>query len=97
MTYKNSDSTVLKSAKISTLAIGTQVVFYNDGSLEDIHVIQGVTEENSVIGNKGRMKTTVKVNTQLEYPFTQDIDRVVFVLKAAPTRQDLLFDESDNY
>jgi hypothetical protein len=92
MTYKNTDSTVLKSAKIGNVAIGTQVVFHNDGLTEDIHII--VKSDDTA----GLIKTVVVADEvqDVKYPFTHDPGKEAFILKTVPTRQELLFDEDED-
>lgn len=101
MKYRNTDSTILKSAKISTVAIGTQVVFHNDGLLEDIHTVvgvvsRGIDDRRPLVVGEGRIRTVVNAGPDIEYPFTQDPNIEAFILKVAPTRQELLFDEDES-
>jgi len=88
MKYKNTDNTVLDRILIGQANIGEQIVFHNDGLVEDIHVIRA--SDGSTVITEVRVK-----DTEYIYAFAHDFDRPCYLLKYAPSRIELLFDEED--
>ena len=99
MTYKNEDKSLVQ-VRIGCLAIGTSVVFNNDGTLEDIHIVTRPLDEETPLGDR-EIKTVVVANStqDVKYPFFHSFDRLCYILKdnveVTPNRHSILFDEGD--
>lgn len=96
MIYKNEDKSLVK-VRIGRLAIGTSVVFHNDGMIEDVHIITLLEEHelSKTANGSHRIKTVVIADStqDIKYPFFHDFDRECYILESTPSRHDLLFDE----
>ena len=92
----------MNKVRIGCVAIGTSVVFNNNGLLENVHVVTLTNDQESDKYPNGerRIKTVVVADStqDIKYPFFSSFDRLCYILKDSvelgPNRYSILFDDN---